>query len=150
MDITYSRTHDRKFIHTCMTSPAVWRMSFNDSLGKVNPDLFFIKKDWPFYYLRVDPDMGGLIGDPKGNKEYEVHIALLPEAKGYAVEICRGAIDWFFENEDVDCLSTAIPSFNPLSMRLAKMVGMMSTGTRHGAFLQHGRAYDLHLFEIRR
>lgn len=126
-------------------------MSANDSTGKMNPALFFLPKDLPFYYLKVEPGYGLLIGEPKGIDVYEVHVALLPNARGRAIEICTEAIKWFFENEQsCNVLTASIPSFNNLSKRLAKMVGMETTGVRYGAFLKDGRAYDLHLFEIRR
>lgn len=150
-DLVFRRTHDKKFVHACITNPAVWRMSADETTSKINPALFFIPKDLPFYYLKVDPGYGLLIGEPKGIDVYEVHVALFPEAKGMAVEICTQAIKWFFDNEpSCNVLTASIPSFNHLSKRLAKMVGMDTVGTRHGAFLKDGRAYDLHLFEIRR
>lgn len=143
----FSRTYDLNYVHKCMTHPNVWRMSCNDVMKDVDPELFFLPDKIPMYFLKVDK-YGILIGEPKGLRVYEAHVALLPEANGNAVEICASAIEWFFNNEECDKITAAIPSFNHLAKRLAKHVGMAFTGVRESSFLKDGVNYDLCLYEI--
>ena len=149
-DITFERTYDKKFIRKCVTSPAVWRMSVDDTTSKINPELFFMPKNVPFYYLKVNKGYGLLIFEFVGGGVYEGHIALLPRARGRAIEICEKAVKWFFENEDCHTVRGTVPAFNNLAKRLAKHIGMESVGIREGAFLKDGIAHDLYIFEIRR
>ena len=145
----FERTFDSEFICRCLTSPEVWRMSCSDELRNIDPELFFINDKMPLYFLKAG-DYGLLMGEPKGLNVYEVHVALLPEAKGSAIEICRDAIKWFFDNEDCDVITASIPAYNHLALRLAKYIGMESVGSREKAFIKDGVEYDLRLFEIRR
>lgn len=148
MKYRFSRTNDKKFIRHCMTSPEVWRM--NNAIAGIDRDFFFVSNDWPFYYLKVDPDYGLLIGEPKDDKAYEFHVALLPKAKGQAVDICKNAVQWFFDNTEYNTITASVPSFNALAGRLADKIGMINVGIKHNAFQCNGKIYDSRLYEIRR
>lgn len=147
MSYTFSRTHDMEYVTECLTSPLVWRMSTDDMFKNVDRELYFVPDTLPFYYLKVD-GYGVLIGEPKGIDIYEVHVALNENARGAAVDICREAIQWFFDNESCNKITAAIPCFNHHAMRLAKYIGFVSVGTRENAFIKDGRAYNLNLFEL--
>lgn len=147
---SFERTFDMDFVTECLTSPSVWRMSKNDLFKNVEPELFFISDKLPFYYLNVEPGYGVLIGEPVDLDVYEVHVALMPKARGEAISICTQAIKWFFDNENCQKLTASIPSFNHHAMRLAKHCGFSMTGKREKAFAKDGKNYDLHLFEITR
>lgn len=147
MSYKFSRTFDLDYVTECLTNPLVWHMSTDDMFKNVDRELYFVPDTLPFYYLKVD-GYGLLIGEPKDLNVYEVHVALNEESRGLAVYICREAIRWFFDNEDCNKITAAIPSFNHHAMRIAKYVGFSSAGTREKAFIKNGKAYNLNLFEL--
>jgi hypothetical protein len=144
----YEITHDEAFIHRCLTDPVLWRLGKDDALAGVNPRLFFAPVDGSVLYVKAG-EYGLLIGRPVNCISLDVHIALLQEAKGKAVDICKGAINWVFENSQKPLRITAsIPEYNKLAIRLAQKVGMEFIGVNRKSFLREGVLYDQHLFGI--
>lgn len=125
-------------------------MSTDDTMKNVKPELFWPPNASSIYYVKVEPDMGILMGVPVGDDTYESHIALLPEAKGYAEIICKKAIKWLFANEDCSKIIANIPEYNRLAIRLANVVGMKFIEKKLDAFRKNNTSYNILSFEIRR
>lgn len=144
----YEITNDETFIHRCLTDPMLWRMGKDDSLAGVNNRLFFAPMNSGIVYVRVD-DYGLLVGVPANHVSLDVHVALLPDARGKAVEICKGAMQWVFQNsQKIMRMTASIPDYNRLAIRLAKQVGMEYIGVNKKSFMREGVLYDQHLYGI--
>lgn len=145
--IEYGITRDESFIHRCLTDPALWRMGKDDALAGVNPRLFFAPMDGVLYVKAGE--YGLLVGMPVNHVSVDVHVALLPSARGKAVEICKGAVQWVFNNsQSVLRMTASIPECNKLAIRLAGTVGMEFIGINRKSFLKDGVLYDQHFFGI--
>lgn len=141
----YELTDDAGYVTRCLTEPAVWRMSSDDAFSRINPKLLFIKKNNDLW---LKTPHGVLIGKPVNSITYDCHIALLPEACGIAVDICKGAIQWIFRNTKCLRLIASVPEYNKLAIRLARESGMEFMGINKKSFLKEGRLFDQQLFGI--
>lgn len=146
-DIVYEQTEDENFINHCLTHPAAWRMGSDDSLSGANPRLFFAQIDG-ILYIKAG-EYGLLILKPMNYISFDVHVALLPEARGKAVDICNGAMQWVFEHSARSLrLTASIPEYNKLAIRLAYKIGMEFIGINKLSFQKDGKLFDQHLFGI--
>lgn len=146
-EVVYEQTQDECFINHCLTHPAVWRVGTDDVLSNVNPKLFFTQIDGVLYIKAGE--YGILIGRPVNYISFEVHVALLPEARGKAVDICKGAMQWLFSKSTRPLrLIASIPEYNKLAIRLARKVGMEFIGINKLSFQKDGKLFDQHLFGI--
>lgn len=144
--IIYEPTTDIAFITKCMTESHVWRASIDDGMLNVNPDLFFVPTAGKLW-LRAG-DYGLFLGEPRNAVTYEVHIGLLPEARGMAIDIAKGALYWLFYNTPCLKVIASIPSFNPLARRLAERCGLQLIGNNTSSFLKGGVLYDQFIYGI--
>lgn len=142
----FEQTTDSGFVNRCLRHPAVWRMGSDDGMLGVKPELFFVQRNGSFW-LKAG-EYGVLIGEPRNCVTLDVHIALLPGARGKAVEICKSAIDWMFSHTKYQRLNASIPGFNRLAIRLAGKVGMEFIGINKRSFMKNGVLYDQHVFGI--
>lgn len=146
-NIHYEWTTDNEFITKCLTHPSLWRLGTDDAMIGVNPNIFFPPIDG-ITYVKAG-NYGLLIGVPVNHITLDVHVALLPEAKGKAVDISKSAIKWIFDNSDkVLRLIASIPQYNHLAIKLAEKVGMELIGTNSKSFMKNGVLYDQLLFGI--
>lgn len=144
----YELTEDQDFINQCLTLPALWRLGKDDGMSEVNPRLYFAPMGNRVVYVKAG-DYGLLIGIPVNHISLDVHVALLPEARGKAVEICKGAMQWVFQNSRrISRLTASIPDYNKLAIRLARHSGMEFIGINRKSFLKNGVLYDQHMFGI--
>jgi len=140
-------TKDAEYIKYCLTHPAVWRHIQDDAAKDIDPRLFFPPMNGVIYVKAGE--YGLLIAKPLNHINYDVHIALLPSARGKAVEVCRGAIKWFFESSDKPIRLTAtIPSYRHRIIKLAESIGMEFIGVNKKSFLLNGALYDQHLYGL--
>jgi len=142
----FEQTEDSDFVTRCLTHPSFIRMGCDDSFIGINPSIFFIQKNDNFW-LKTG-DYGVLIGEPRNLVTYEVHVALLPNARGQAVDICVGAMRWMFSNTKAQRLNASIPEYNKLALRLASKVGMELIGINKKSFLKDGELFNQHLYGI--
>lgn len=144
--IIYEPTTDIEFITKCVTNPIVWRASTDDGMVNVEPELFFIPTDGKLW-LRAG-DYGLFMGEPRNAVTYEVHTMLLPEARGKAIEIAKGALYWVFYNTPCLKIITHVPSFNALARRLTERCGMRLIGNNTSSFLKDGVLHDQFIYGI--
>lgn len=142
----YELTQDISFINRCMTEPAVWQAGIDDGLLNVKPEVFFVPTEGKIW-LKCG-EYGLLMGEPRNAVTYEAHVALLPEARGRAVTICKGALDWMFGNTNCLRITALVPSYNRFALALAYRIGMDFVGIHTKSFLKDGKLYDQHIFGI--
>jgi hypothetical protein len=144
--INYEPTQDEDFIRKCVTEPIVWRAGTDDGLTDIEPDFFFFNTDGKLW-LRAE-DYGLFMGEPRNSVTYEVHTMLLHHARGMAVEIAKGAIDWMFSNTKCLRITTHVPAYNLLAKRLSVKCGMELIGIDRKSFLKDGCLYDQYVYGI--
>lgn len=143
----YELTKDIQFITKCLTDPAVWRLGSDDAMNGINPKIFF-PPITGITYIKAG-DYGLLIGLPVNHVTMDVHVALLPCAKGNAVDICKGAMKWLFNNSNrVIRLTSLIPEYNQLAIKLAEKVGMELIGVNKKSFQKNSQVFDQHYYGI--
>ncbi len=142
----YEFTTDADFITGCMTQPEVWRMGTDDNAIGINPKVFFVNP-YGNLWLKCD-EYGLLMCEPMPHDALKVHVAFLPTVKGKAVEVCKGAVDWLFNNTKVTNLVAEIPTYNTLAIRLAINSGMSTIGMSCKSFIKNEVYYDQYLFKI--
>ena len=144
--IIYEPTTDREFITKCVTNPIVWRACIDDGMVDVNPNMFFVPTDGKLW-LRAG-DYGLFLLEARNIITYEVHTILLPEARGKAVDIAKGALYWVFYNTVCLKIITHVPSFNVLARRLSEKCGLQLIGNNTSSFLKDGVLYDQFIYGI--
>ena len=138
-------TKNIEFITYCLTHPYVWKTR-GDDMKNVDPQLFFPPMD-KIVYVRAG-DYGLLVGLPVNEETLDVHLALLPNARGHALNICKEAIRWTFENLKVYRLVSTIPVMNKHAIKLAEKVGMEFIGIKEKSFIKNDYAHDQYLFSM--
>lgn len=143
----YEITKDSEFVKYCLTHPAVWRHIQDDAAKDIDPKLYFPPMSGVIYIKAGE--YGLLIGRPVNYITYDIHVALLPSARGRAIEICRGAMSWFFGlSEKPIRLTATIPCNKNNIIRLAQNIGMEFIGINKRSFMHNGVLYDQHLYGI--
>lgn len=146
MKFEFTKDHD--LINSCLKADHVWRMSTDDAIARMNKKLIFIKID-KFMWVKAG-DYGVFMVENIDNDTCRVHVALKRDAIGKAVDISRHAIRWLLDNTSYVNVEALIPSFNGLTLRLAKESGMQFVHSLNKSFVKHGKMYDQHLFRINR
>ena len=145
----FELTDDSEFVTRCLTSPAVWRMGSDDSAIGINPGLFFARKNNSDIWLKAG-EYGVFIGRPINCISLDVHVALLPSARGGAVDISKDAIKWIFKNTQYMHMTASIPEYNRLAIKLAGKSGMEFIGMNKGSFMKNGKLHNQYLFGIQK
>lgn len=144
--IQFEQTTDLNFIRECMTAPHVWRVGSDDGMAGIDPKLLFIKLDGKIFVKTGE--YGLFVGEARNSITYEVHTFLLPNARGKAVEIAKAAMQWLFNNSNCLRITTTVPDYNKLAIRLSLKSGMELIGINKKSFLKDGVLYDQQLFGI--
>ena len=140
-------TKDAEYVKYCLTHPAVWRHIQDDAANGINPKLFFPSMNGVIYVKAGD--YGLILGKQLNLVNYDVHIALLPNARGSAADICKKAIEWWFgETVGHMRLTTSILSNNHLARRLVESVGMEFIGVNRKSFQKNGCIFDQYLYGL--
>jgi len=140
-------TKDAEYVKYCLTHPAVWGHIHDDAAKHIDPKLFFPPMAGVVYVKAGE--YGLLIGKPLNYLNYDVHIALLPCARGRSIEICRSAVNWFLGLSDKPVrLTASIPSNKSMVIRLAQNIGMEFIGINKRSYMKDGVLYDQHLYGI--
>lgn len=140
-------TDDADFVMRCLTSPNVWRMGTDDAFKDLDPTTLVSKLERGNACWLKTP-YGVYIGLPTNYITYDCHLALLPSAKGKAVEVSKAVIDFAFKNTKAQRLNASIPSFNTLARRLAEQCGFKLIGINEKSFLRDGVLHDQHFYGI--
>lgn len=144
--IKFEQTTDTDFIRECITAPHVWRVGSDDGMISIDPKLLFIKLDGKIWVKAGE--YGLFVGEARNSVTYEVHTFLFPNARGKAVEIAKAAMQWLFSNTHCLRITTTVPDYNKLAIRLSLKSGMEFMGINKKSFMKDGVLYDQQLFGI--
>lgn len=136
-------TTDADFITKCILANYDW---LTDD-GSPEKEFYFPPFSDSVLWVRAD-DYGVFLLEKKNHVMHECHTALLPNARGKAVEIGKAAIAWAFNNTDARRIITAVPESNPLALRMALKVGFVLYGINPDSFCKHGKLYSQKLLGI--
>lgn len=129
-------------IREIVTTPAIFRSSSDDGSGPA--DAFHLPSKFAYAIAR-DQD-GALLGcyglEPRNLISLEIHTCLLPIAWGRGQEITSAFRDWLWQNTSAKRITTRVPSFNRLALKLALSCGMIEFGRDVRSFQKHGKLFD--------
>lgn len=95
--------------------------------------------------------MGLCIFRRKSGHWCDAHAAFLPEHRGKrAIVAARMAVEWIFDNTDMEIIRAKIPTFNRRAIGFARLAGFTYLGMDRGAFIKNGITFDYHVSGIRR
>lgn len=92
--------------------------------------------------------LGAFIFLPQSTICYEVHLALLPAARGLAAEALRGVIAWLFACSPARRIVGAVPAYNSLANWCAWRAGMEKYGENSRAIQKNGTLHSLVLWGV--
>jgi RimJ/RimL family protein N-acetyltransferase len=98
-------------------------------------------------WVRVG-DYGVFLLTQNNHVTFECHTALLKTARGKAVDAGKAALAWAWANTRAECITTSVPSYNPLALRLALKVGFYVIGINNRSFQKNNIIYDQTLLGI--
>ena len=133
-------TDDAEYVTECLKSPAVWRMGSDDFLKDVDPSRLNTMARGEDLWVRTPH--GVLLGYKINLVNYECHLALEPSAAGIAVDVCKQAMAFVFQNTAIVRLNATIPAYNHLAIGLAKRCGFSFIGVNERSILKDGILHD--------
>jgi RimJ/RimL family protein N-acetyltransferase len=139
------QTFDVDLITRCVLSN--WEWLHDD--GMTDPYFYFPPMGESITWVKVG-ELGVFLLERKNFVTFECHTALLKTARGKAVDAGKAALDWAWANTRAECITTSVPSFNPLALRLALKVGFKIIGINEKSFQKNGIIYDQTLLNISR
>ena len=137
-------TTDKELISKILNHPKVYKWITDDCSPKVyepiiHPSIIYLTDETKKWVIRIDPINGICC---------QVHTTLLPEVWGLGVEIVREAIRWGFANTRYMKITTTIPVFNRLAIKLTKDSGFTKEGLIKKSFLKNWKLYDQELWGL--
>jgi RimJ/RimL family protein N-acetyltransferase len=138
-----SATTDIDFITRCILANYDWLTDDGDTC----PGLYFPPFGDNITWVKVE-EYGVFLLEQKNFVMFECHTALLPTARGKAVDIGKQALKWAFENTPALRIITAVPETNQLALRMALKSGFIQYGINTGSFCKHGKLYSQFLLGI--
>jgi len=158
--ISFARTTDLSAVKRVVTTPEVWRRMVDDyapSREQWEPNaeqsIWYVEVfSDDFHELQIDRDVSqaevGIISlFPQSPHWAEIHTTLLPVAWGRCVPIGKAFLAWCWENTPFTCLTTHIPSYNRLALRMAEQSGMHHAGLIHDSFKRGGKLHSQYILE---
>lgn len=137
-----TRTFDEGLIYRCVLEN--WRYVRDDGSPPVSA--YYPPMNESIYWLEASESqyetLGVFMAHPLNSVCYEVHICLIKEARGMAMDACRMARDWMFNNTPAERLVANIVPHNHLAIRLAKKAGFTEFGLNKNSRKVDGILYD--------
>ena len=149
--LDFATTQDLDLVRQIITVPHIYR-SATDDLSPASED-FEVKPNPVITYLLVfsgDTLFGMFAFYPQNSVTWQVHTCLLENAFGWSAEIGKQAMQWIWDNTICLRITTRVPSFNKLAIRLSESVGMIRCGRDEKSFLKRGKLHDEVLLGISR
>jgi RimJ/RimL family protein N-acetyltransferase len=138
----FEQAKDLELVRQIVTTPAIFRASCDDGAG---PAEQFQVPSRCAYALARD-ESGELLGcygiEPHNLVSIEIHTCLLPTAWGRAEAITCAFREWLWQNTSAKRITTRVPSFNRLALKLAMACGMIEFGRDVKSFQKHEKLYD--------
>jgi RimJ/RimL family protein N-acetyltransferase len=146
----FEQARDMEIVRQIVTTPAIFSAASDDGCA---PREEFRPPSHCAYAIARAKD-GLLLGcyglEPRNSVLIEIHTCLLPAAWGRSVEISTAFLDWLWANSNCMRITTRVPTFNRLALRLAKSCGMLEFGRDVKSFQKRGMLHDEILLGISR
>lgn len=150
--IELERTRDLGLVWKTLTHPRIWPHIIDDSSPP--PEEFRPIDPDSVYYLKVsraDEFLGLFVLTFQTGVCWEVHTALLPQARGRAAAAAaRAAQAHLWRDTPCRRIVTTVPIYNRLALKFAKAAGMRSYGYNRASIMRGGRLWDQELLGISR
>lgn len=141
---TFERSYDWEKIRATMTHESIYRLLCDDSAPPAKA--FQPNRDLQIWYIAVHKDgvyLGLWVLVPENAILADVHTCLLPIAWGEASAAAKEMAVWIWGHTQFERLTTKVPSYNRLAVRLAKMGGMEWWGTNPASWRRNGTLHSL-------
>lgn len=149
MNVSLSR--DWSLLHSIATHPKVYRHLADDQCP-AREDFVFPENSLNLFVLAKDGS--GPIGFwmlEVRDREYEVHTAMLPAARGpVARDAAQRLLKWLWRETDCMTLKTRVPAYNRLALSYAKSAGMQECGIIVKSYQRNGIMEDQIMLKIER
>jgi RimJ/RimL family protein N-acetyltransferase len=149
--ISIAPSRDWKLLRSIATHPKVYKYLTDDNCPA--PEDFVFPENSPNLFVLAthhDKPIGFWMLDISGT-EYEVHTAMLPEARGpLAHEAAQSLLIWLWSETDCMTLKTKVPAYNRLALAYAKAAGMRECGILPKSYLRNGIMVDQIMLDIGR
>lgn len=135
------RTTDAAYIKAVMTDLAIWPWVSND--GSPAP------ADWEpplgehAHWIRSDDGFALFLAHPQTHWMWELHIAVLPEARDKTTGYVREVAAYLRENTQATCLIGFIAEDNAPCLRAARAGGFKVTGVAPKSVRRSGKVLDM-------
>jgi len=89
------------------------------------------------------------IGFPRYSVQYEVHISMLPSARGRpGVKAAKKAIEYMWKRSTALKLVGFVPEYNKAAIKFGHLVGFKTEGTLSKSFRKYGKMHDMIILGI--
>ena len=151
--MTLRVAQDQSEVASILLDPSVWFWVTDDaSIPGQTPSGPL--PDGLSYLLVMDGDtpVGGFSFVRRNAVTWEVHYALLPQARGpeRSDPIFQMALAWLWENTPCQRLTVEIPAYNRSAISYAKRNGMQWFATNRNSWLKNGQLHNTELFGLSR
>lgn len=138
----FAFTRDLDLIRPAVCHETIYRNVVDDNAGPA--ELFQPPEMCLYATVWQGDEYCGIFGlVPHNFVLAEIHTALMPNVWGDAAEVGRHFIAWVFETTKFQRLIGAIPEFNRMALRMAKLSGMTEYGVNPASYLKHGKLHSL-------
>jgi len=138
-------------VRNFLTEPAIWESISGDLADSIEE---FAPKSSNYLYImgydKLEP-IGLFIIHKTDLNLFQCHVQVMPEHREeYAVEFGTGAVDWVWENTEVDKLIALIPEIYPNVKAFAKVQGFKQEGYITNSYKKNGEIHSQWLVTIDR
>lgn len=135
------RTTDAAYIKAVMTHDAIWPFVSDD--GSPAPDEWEPPLGEHTHWMRSDDGMALFFTHPRTRWMWELHIAVLPQARDKTTGYVREFAAYMRENTQASCLIGFIAEDNAPCLRAARAGGFKVTGVAPKSVRRSGRHFDM-------
>lgn len=142
--IDYRPIEDAEVIRATISYPGIYRHVADDLAPKAKDFRPMIHESVLYVGAYRGSDYLGLfMFAPSNSICWDVHTCLLPVAWGkHSIPAAQGVVAWIFRNTPCLRITTSIPAYNRLAIRLAVFAGMEMAGTNHSSWLKGGKLHN--------
>jgi len=141
---------DRLAVNRLLADESVWPMASED--GTTTFDRYHSADQYlmsEICYVLMPREDIVFIGFPRYRVQYEVHISMLPSARGRTgIRAGRKAIEYMWQNTSARKLVGFIPAYNKAAIKFAELTGFKKEGILSKSFKKDGKMHDMVIFGI--
>jgi RimJ/RimL family protein N-acetyltransferase len=149
--ITLKRAQDLEIVRLIITDPAVYRHMVSDG----SPDLESfrpVEHEKVWYMIAFDDAelLGLFMLVWLSPILLDLHVCLLPNARGRALQAYRRGLEWLWANTKCLKVTGNTPADNRLALRVAKLAGLEVIGVNEDSLMRNGKLIDQVILGMKR